>query len=89
MDCIFSRDFDRIFIGLVKYNQKSYINTFVFNVNKIDRFILEKRGNENYNLLVVFKDDQRLLICNIKKSKEDLEGLAFLLNERIFKNKGI
>ena len=89
MDCIFSRDFDRIFIGLVKYNQKSYINTFEYEINNIDRFLLEKIGNKNYNLMVVFKDDQRLLICNIKKSKEDLEGLAFLLNERIFKNKGI
>ena len=40
IDCIFSRNFDRIFIGLVKYTKTSYANTFEFQMNNIDRFIL-------------------------------------------------
>ena len=47
IDCIFSRDFNRMFIGIVKYDKKSYINTFLFEVDNIDRFVLEKIGNKN------------------------------------------
>ena len=85
IDCIFSRDFDRIFIGIVKYNRKSYVNTFEFQMNNIDKFILEKQNYENYNLIAKFKNNEKQLICNIKKSKKELEGLAYLLNERLIK----
>ena len=59
IDCIYSKDFDRVFIGIVKYNNKKYINTFEFQMNNISRFILEKVGNSynsNFNLKVVFKN---------------------------------
>ena len=86
IDCIFSRNFDRIFIGLVKYNKKSYVNTFEFQMNNIDKFILEKQNYENYNLIAKFKNNEKQLICNIKKTQEELKGLAYLLNERLNKN---
>ena len=86
IDCIFSRDFDRIFIGIVKYNKTSYVNTFEFQMNNIDRFILEEKSSKNYNLNVQFKNNEKQLICNIKKNQKELEGLTYLLNERLIKN---
>ena len=56
-------------------------------MNNIERFILEKEGTEEYNLKVIFKNNESQEICNIKnKRQEDLEGLAYLLNERLIKN---
>ena len=88
IDCIYSKDFDRIFIGLVKYNKKSYVNTFEFHMNNIERFILEKQGSKViFNLKVIFKDKNSQQICSIKnKTKENLEGLAYLLNEKLINN---
>ena len=86
IDCIFSRNFDRIFIGLVKYTKTSYVNTFEFQMNYIEQFILEKISNDNYDLKVVFKNKEKHLICNIKKSQKELEGLIYLLNERLINN---
>ena len=88
IDFIYSKDFDRIFIGLVKYNKKSYVNTFEFQMNTIERFILEKQGSKViFNLKVIFKDNNSQQICAIKnKTKENLERLAYLLNEKLINN---
>ena len=59
-------------------------------MDNISRFILEKEINSNntiFNLQVVFKNNETQQICNIKhKAQEDLEGLAYLLNERLIIN---
>ena len=86
IDIIYSRNFDRLFIGLVKYTKTSYVNIFEFQMNNINRFILEKISHDNFNLKVIFKNNHSKLICNVKKSQEELEGLAFLLNERLINN---
>ena len=86
IDCIFSRNFDRIFIGVVKHTKTSYVSTFEFPLNNIDRFILEKISYEKHNLVVIFKNGEKQLICNIKKNQEELEGLAYILNEKLIKN---
>ena len=87
IDCIYSKNFDRVFIGIVKYNKTQYINTFEYQMNNISRFILEREGNSsnsNYNLKVVLKNNETEHICTIKnKTQEELEGLAYLLNERL------
>ena len=87
IDCIYSKNFDRIFIGLVKYNKTKYINTFEYQMNNISRFILERVGNSsvtNYDLKVIFKNNETQRICTIKnKTQVELEKLAFLLNERL------
>ena len=87
IDCIYSRNFDRIFIGVVKYNKTSYINTFESQINNLDKFILEKKGTDNYNLIAIFKNNERQLICNIKRARYSLGDLAFFINERLIKNK--
>ena len=90
IDCIYSKNFDRMFIGIVKYNKTKYINTFEYQMNNISRFILERVGKSsdtNYDLKVVFKNNEAQQICTLKnKDKEELEGLAYLLNERLNAN---
>ena len=87
IDCIYSKDFDRIFIGLVKYTENSYVNTFEFEMNNIDRFILEDQGIKKSNLKVIFKNNEIQHICTIRKrNNENLEGLTYLLNERLIDN---
>jgi len=87
IDCIYSKNFDRVFIGIVKYTKTKYINTFEYQMNNISRFILEREGNgsqTNFNLKVVFKNKESQQICTIKNQTQDkLEGLAYLLNERL------
>ena len=34
IDFIFSKDFERIFIGIVNYNEESYTHTFEYQMNK-------------------------------------------------------
>ena len=47
IDIIYSSNFDRIFIGLVDYYEKSFSNTFLFNINSIQKFILEPLNKKN------------------------------------------
>ena len=83
IDCIYSNNFDRLFIGLVKLNKTKYVNTFEYKIDDISRFILEREGN-NYKLKVVFKNNETQEIYTIKKkTKEELGRLALLLNERL------
>ena len=86
IDCIYSKYFDRIFIGFVKYNEKKYVNTFEYQMNNISKFFIEREGNSNskFNLKVEFKNNTIEQVCTIKnKTQEELEGLAYLLNERL------
>ena len=86
LDFIYSGNFDRIFIGIVKSDLKSYVKTYEFYMNTIGKFILQKFQNfkDGYDLKVMFKDKQIQDIWPIeKKTQEDLEGLVYLLNERL------
>ena len=47
IDCIYSKSFDRIFIGLVRYSKSRYLKTFEFQMNNINRFIHYKLVNVN------------------------------------------
>ena len=87
IDILYTSDFDRIFIGLVKYTETSYVNTFEFKINNINRFILDRIGPGNNNLIVIFKNNESQLICNLKKYLFDLEGLTYILNERLINDK--
>ena len=86
IDCIYSKKFDRIFIGLVNFNKIKYY-TFEYQMNNINRFIYEKEENSNKNsfhLKVVFKNNDFQQICTLKdQSENELEGLISLLNKRL------
>ena len=86
IDFIYSKNFDRIFIGLVNNNEKTYRNTFEFQMNSIDKFILQKIGYEDkgYNLKVNLKNSESHQIYSFKKAtQENLRGLVYLLNEKL------
>ena len=85
IDFIYSKTFDRIFIGLVNNNKKTYKKTFEFNMETIDKFVLQEIALSNgYNLMALFKDNSNQQIYSLKNAKQDnLRGLVYLLNERI------
>ena len=86
IDFIYSKNFDRIFIGLVNNDEKTYQNTFEFQMNSIDKFILQKIGFEDkgYNLKINLKNNESQQIYSLKKAtQEDLRGLVYLLNEKL------
>ena len=90
IDFIYSKNFDRIFIGLFNNNGKTYKNTFEFQMNLIDNFILQSLSynDRGYILKVNVKNNgiQELYIFP-KANKENLRGLVYLLNEKLKNNK--
>ena len=85
IDIIFSNDFDTIFIALLNHNGTSYKKIFINSFNLIERFILENyEGSYNKSILkVLYKDKTVEDIFRIDESKYCLDGLLFLLNEKI------
>jgi len=84
IDFIYSKNFDRVFVGLVKYNQTEYVNTFEYQKNNISKFVYEREGNNNsnnFNLKVEFKNNEIQQLCTVKKpDQNELEGLISFLN---------
>lgn len=86
IDFIYSRNFDRIFIGLVNNNGNTYRNTFEFQMNSIDKFILQKISFEDkgYNFKVNLKNNKSQQIYSFQKAtQEELRGLVYLANEKL------
>ena len=85
IDIIYSNDFKQMFIGLVKYYEKSYKNTFIFDNNLIDKFLLEpyKQSEKKYfKIIITLKDKSRQEICVIKATKCNMAELLSILNEK-------
>lgn len=86
IDCMYSKNFDKIFIGLVKYTKTSYVNRFEYEIKDIERFTLNKEG-DYYKLKVELKNKEIQQIYTIKnRTKEDLEELAYFLNKQFINN---
>lgn len=86
IDCIYSKNFDRLFIGLVKYTRTSYAKTFEYQLNSIDKFVFQKYGGDdrNYILKAVLKNNEIQQICKIKdKGQYTVQELICFLNERL------
>ena len=84
LDWIYSNDFDRIFTGVVK-NDSSYINTFIYNTNTIDKFILEIKDGK-YCFKILLKNGNNTEICRYKREQEDnLNTFIYLINGQINK----
>ena len=90
IDCIYSKNFDRIFIGLVNYTETKYENNFEYQINNINRFICEKEKKNdatNFHLKVIFKNDEIQQIYSFGNEREDvLERLINFLNGRLIIN---
>ena len=84
IDIIYSNNFDKIFIGLVNYNENIFLKTFLFDINSIEKFILENKGEKNKNnLKIILKNKEIQTICQIDETESALEGLLFILNEKL------
>ena len=67
IDWIYSKNFDNIFIGIVK-NDQSYIKTFLYKVNSIDKLGMQKK-NDIYTFKIIFKDHNSEKYVNLKMNK--------------------
>ena len=64
LDNIYSNNLDRMFIGLVNNNENAFLRTFLFDINSIEKFIIENVGakkNKN-NLKIIFKNKENQII---------------------------
>ena len=89
LDWIFSNNFDRIFIGVVK-DDKTYLNKIIYNINLIDKFIIEKNNNIFYFRLLL-NDGNNINICEFRKQETDnINNFILLINGQIndIKNRG-
>ena len=87
IDLIFSNDYNKLFIGVSKNNDLYlYTSRDELVLNTVERFILRKHENNNNTFFLdVFKKGNNMTdtICDIEDSQTELEGLLYLLNERI------
>ena len=82
LDMIYSKNKDRIFIGLVTYCN-TYYKTFEFNLNEIDKFTIDQidLNSSNYIIKVLFKDGREQEIYSIKVFKKEKDQLIDLINQ--------
>ena len=80
IDIFFSLNFDRVFLGLVNYNEESYIDTFLFDFKLIEKFYTLSNS-----LYVEFKNKSSENIIQFKSGEPDatIQGLLFILNEKL------
>ena len=89
IDWIYSQNFDNIFIWIVK-NDKSYIKTFLYKVNSIDKLGMQKK-NDIYSFKIIFKDQNSEEICQFKNEQNNVlfDQFLFLFNGRLEDINGI
>ena len=84
LDWIYTNNFDRIFIGVVK-DDTTYINNFTYNIVELDKFIVEIRGDA-LCLKVILKTGAKYDICRYtREKKSDLDTFIYLINGQINK----
>ena len=85
IDIIYSALERKIFIGLVKKGERSYLKTFIYDIEKIKKFILSQFENQKnkFSLKLINNQNEENLIYNLHGTKKELEGLAYILNKYI------
>jgi len=89
IDFIFSKGFDRIFIGIANNGGEVYSRAFEYDLNDVEKFIFQQvEGKEgNYTLKVLLRNQTTIEIKQIKRmDKADQEGLEYILNGKIRNN---
>ena len=92
LDIIYSKDFERLFIGVVNNKESAYLNTYLFNLNEIDKFIIQKNNinDQGFYLKAINKGNGLISeICYLNEEQGELEGLMYLLNEKIANNNNL
>ena len=86
IDFIYSKDFDKIFIGIVNSKQNRYSKTFEYQMDEIERFFVQQSDalNGNSTFKVVLKNKRIDEIQQFKGiDKYDQEGLEYILNGKL------
>ena len=89
IDIIYSNEFDRLFIGVVKNNKSAYINTYLFKLDEVAKFVIEKNYiyEPGFHLKSIYKGSSLVQdICYINEMQIELEGLIYILNEKFEQN---
>ena len=89
IDIIYSKNFDRLFIGIVSNNETVYIKKFLFNIDEIDKFVIQKNdiNERGFHLKSIIKRNNLIQdICYINEVQSELEGLLYILNEKLLNN---
>ena len=85
IDIKFSFNLDKIFIGSLGIGRNAYNTTSEFDINEIDRVILQNNnGNE---LKAKLKGGLSRTICYINDQQIGLQGLLNIINQKIVDNK--
>ena len=88
IDFIYSKNFERIFIGVVNYKLNGYSKTFEYQTDEIDRFGFLKPENINgpTSFVVILKNKIMSQIIRCKGiNRYDQEGIEFILNGKLNK----
>ena len=89
IDIIYSKNFDRLFIGIVSNDETAYIKKYLFNINELDKFVIQKNdiNERGFHLKSIIKGNNLTQdICYINEVESELEGLLFILNEKLLNN---
>lgn len=87
IDWIYSTNFDRIFIGIVK-NDNSYLKTFIYNINSIDKLAMQN-NDKGFSFKIIFNDQDNEEICLFKNENNYyFEHFLFLFNGKLEDVKG-
>ena len=67
IDFIFSKDFERIFIGIVNFKLNGFSNTFEYHMDEIERFVVQSESNGYSSLIAILKNKKMDQIKRIKR----------------------
>lgn len=84
IDWIFSTDYQRICIGIVK-NDKSYLKKYIFNTNSIDKFNLQIK-DLGYCFKILLKSEDSQDLCEFKNKEKSINNLnifIYIINGQI------
>ena len=85
IDWIYSKNFDRIFIGVIQGD--NYKKSGTYNINEIDKFVLKSNNNNNrYCLRICLKDGRSEDLCEfMEQNQKVLDSFIYLINGQINK----
>ena len=86
IDIIFSKNFDKIFIGKVNYKQDGYSQTFEYQMSDIERFFFQQpeviNGNSTFKVVLKNKQIDEIQLFKGLDTNEQ-EGLEYILNGKL------
>jgi len=85
IDFIYSKNYDKLFIGIVNSEQNRYSKSFEYQIDEIDKFFFQIPELNKGNIIfkAILKNKKIDTIAQIKSiDKYEQEGLEYILNEK-------